>query len=191
MWKFYEQHQYKMLSPYINKGEKILDFGCGDLALAFLISKKIRGIHIVGMDVVRPINKPSRVQFILYNGNKLPFNDNSFDLIYAYHVLHHIKKPYEALAECLRVSAKRVILVESIVRSLIELPGLITMDYLANIGRKEKIPMPFTFLRKKILLEFLLNNGWKIESEKEAGFFPKFLPIGKTTLFVLKKSMLK
>jgi ubiquinone/menaquinone biosynthesis C-methylase UbiE len=43
---------------------------------------------------------------------KLPFADNSFDLVYGWEVLHHISEPSLAVAEMARVSRRYVLVAE-------------------------------------------------------------------------------
>lgn len=188
MYSFYENHQLNIILPYLKSGMKVLDFGCGDMGLSEKLIKKIPSINITGTDVVKPVKVPSGVKFVLYNGKRLPFDNNSFDFVFAYHVLHHSQKPLEMLAECVRVSRSGVVFVEPILRSFIDRPGLIILDFLANYGRLEQIPMPLNFLRKKEIVEFIKHHGLEIKKEENASFFPIFLPIGQTLLFYLTKA---
>ena len=85
--------------------ERILDFGC---AAGWNMSRfRQYGRFPLGFDIV-----PDRVAFAathgpVFSGSGLdiPFPDNSLDLIYIQHVLHHIGDPERALQEvwrCLR-----------------------------------------------------------------------------------------
>lgn len=74
----------------------ILDVGCGD-----------HPAGDVNLDVERHL-KPN--DFILGDACFLPFRDESFDVVYASHVLEHAGKPLEVLREFHRVTKKCVYL---------------------------------------------------------------------------------
>jgi ubiquinone/menaquinone biosynthesis C-methylase UbiE len=103
-------------------GQSILDLGCGDMLAAFgLLSLKPR--HITCVDVaLRGWNVPeyaveeivntgfalpedynSRLSYVIYDGTRLPFRDNSFDLVFSWGVFEHIADVPAVLAEARRV----------------------------------------------------------------------------------------
>jgi ubiquinone/menaquinone biosynthesis C-methylase UbiE len=58
----------------------------------------------VGVDVADPeLHSETALELMHYDGEALPFNDNSFDLVYASHVLEHVLEPRKFLAELQRV----------------------------------------------------------------------------------------
>lgn len=72
---------------------KALDIGCGvGLVDKYLISK-IKNLH--GIDVEEGVIEKAKVNnpvvsYSVYNGTKIPFNDNTFDLTFAINVMHHV-----------------------------------------------------------------------------------------------------
>lgn len=90
---------------------KYLDIGCSDGLLTVKIGKllKLKPDQIYGIDIPEfasePIKPTKGFQFTQYSANdvKLPFSDNTFDLITMLQVLHHVKNPYEMLMEIKRI----------------------------------------------------------------------------------------
>lgn len=97
------------------KPESILDVGAGEgFVLEKLrqnkIGKKLEGIEY--MDEAIALGKKTNPQVKIKKGDiyKLPYKDNSFDLIICTEVLEHLEDPKIALAELKRVTKKHVIL---------------------------------------------------------------------------------
>ena len=62
------------------------------------------------MEDFNKTNLPPRV----YDGRSLPFEDNAFDLVVLYFVLHHAEEAEEVLRQALRVSSRYVVVAESV-----------------------------------------------------------------------------
>ncbi|MBI5122794.1 class I SAM-dependent methyltransferase [Candidatus Roizmanbacteria bacterium] len=97
------------------KPESILDTGCGEgFTLAKLkkakIGKKLEGIEY--MDEAIQIGKKINPEILIKKGDiyKLPYIDNSFDLVLCTEVLEHLEDPGKALKELKRVAKKYVVL---------------------------------------------------------------------------------
>ena len=78
---------------------RILDHGCGSaLWLLYLLANGYRGIH--GIDVGGHCDSLNRLmrdhlglkdkRFFLYDGSKLPFDDDQFDIVFSTQVIEHI-----------------------------------------------------------------------------------------------------
>lgn len=95
--------------------KSILDAGCGEgFTLNKLyqnkIGQKLEGIEF-SKDAVE-IGRKLHPHLSLREGDiyKLPFKDNSFDLVLSTEVLEHLKEPEKALKEIIRVSRKYILL---------------------------------------------------------------------------------
>lgn len=75
----------------------VLDIGCGFLNCHYLVPNALHCDvqKAVFVDVVCDIQN-------------LPFRDNSFESVYAFHVLEHVDNPVQALRELVRVAKKLV-----------------------------------------------------------------------------------
>ncbi|MFQ6397490.1 class I SAM-dependent methyltransferase [Nocardia sp. KC 131] len=88
--------------------EHLADIGCGDAR--FLASLAARGHQgpLVGLDtspaMVAAAAAIPGVQGVIAGAEHLPFDDNSFDVITARHMLYHVPDPMAALAEFRRTT---------------------------------------------------------------------------------------
>lgn len=101
----YERNWY--LPAFFNKGEKVLDLGCGDGAVAEYLQEKI-GVNIVGADISEDAVKKSRkrgidARLIDIEKGKLPFAAKSFDVIFWGDNIEHLFDPESILKEIRRV----------------------------------------------------------------------------------------
>ena len=108
----------RRISPFIDKKDKIIDIGTGTGFVAKSIVEKKKN-KITCVDVrLNPLCKSLPV--IIYDGKKLPFLNESFDTALLIAVLHHCSEPLKVLDEAIRVSSKRVIVMEDLFESRIE-----------------------------------------------------------------------
>lgn len=89
---------------YIPKGAKVLDFGAGKCELSKYIGTRN---NITSIDIHKSCENAH-----VYDGYKLPYEDNSFDVVLVMFVLHHIPHNKEIIKELQRVARKRIIVVE-------------------------------------------------------------------------------
>jgi len=109
--------QYQSVLSFVEPGMKVLDAGCGDGILSVMMAKK--GAIVTGCDISEPNIERCRayakeqglsnIQFQLADSEKLPFADNSFDLVVSSHVLEHLPDFDLGLRELLRVSKKQAV----------------------------------------------------------------------------------
>lgn len=93
----------------IPRDAKILDTGCGPGKLSHFWAQK--GYDIVGIDIsdeALRITKEKGVEVIKADAKRMPFKDNTFDLVYTDGLLEHFIDPETILAELFRVSKKYV-----------------------------------------------------------------------------------
>lgn len=181
----YVQKQRKLLAPYLGEYGTLLDFGCGDLSLVKLLHKEFPTLAITGVDVVDSGARVDGVTFTLYDGKTLPFRDKAFDVSISYHVFHHCTDPRAAFGELARVTKNKLLIVEPVYRSRLDLFFMKFADRLGNGWRGVTIPMPFTFQMEATWRRFSREFHWEVTDTKSVGVFPKWLPIGETKLFVL------
>lgn len=94
----------------IRKGT-ILDLGSGTGYLAIEIARKASSLHVYGIDLSRRMVEIARghargvdnARFVLGNAARLPFKDNSIDLVVSTGASHHWKTPGLVFVECHRV----------------------------------------------------------------------------------------
>lgn len=114
LWRFAVLSAGLRLIPRI----RILDFGCGSGWTSIMLSQM--GSDVVGMDIApraidianlsaeRILRKEQRERcsFTSFDGQNLPFADDSFDIVVIYEALHHLPNPIRILKEIFRVLSK-------------------------------------------------------------------------------------
>jgi len=99
------QRQWKLISELKNRYGCILDIGCGWGwgYWHFVVNDN----YIVGLDIgntfVKFEKELSDIDFIQADGYKIPFNDNTFDVVLLLDVIEHIQDDYDFLWEAKRV----------------------------------------------------------------------------------------
>lgn len=90
------------------ENSKILEVGSGDLGITTYFEKPI-----IGVDIKFEKQNSGFLNKIIFNGKRLPFNNNEFDLTISVDCLEHIKKTKreKLIFEILRVTKKFIILV--------------------------------------------------------------------------------
>ena len=95
-------------------GKKVLDLGCGDGALSYLLARE--GLEVTGVDNeelgikfanenLQRVNQNNKLKysFVVASAYELPFPSSSFDAIVHCEVFEHLAEPEKMLAEAKRV----------------------------------------------------------------------------------------
>ena len=108
--KFYRNFLIKKLKFFEivnNKNSSILDFGCGfGYFLNYFYNKGYRNLYGIDPDKELLKQVPSQIKTSHQFGQKTNFEDNSFDVVFVYCVLHHLEKDknyFEAIDEIMRI----------------------------------------------------------------------------------------
>jgi ubiquinone/menaquinone biosynthesis C-methylase UbiE len=137
-------HSLRLIAHFraLDVAGSVLDIGTGPGQIAIKLASYLPDWLIVGVDrspnmirtalaaraappsSPRPGPKPAGLEFLVADGNRLPFADDSFDLVLCNSVLHHFEDPAGVLTEIARVAgADGAILLRDIRRpSLIGFP---------------------------------------------------------------------
>lgn len=106
-----------ILGPHRSSIESVLEVGCGTGAVLAAICADGVGRRHCGIDLSDPHDHldasvdTTKLELSCYDGVRIPFDDNSFDLVIASHVLEHVPDERGFLRELKRVS-RRLIYVE-------------------------------------------------------------------------------
>lgn len=119
----------KKFEQYLNKNDAILDVGSGDCRVCEILKEK--GYNVAPLDV-KNLSCCDKVKPALYDGKKMPFKGNTFNVALILTVLHHTPNPVEIIKEAKRVS-KRVIIIEDIYRNKIHKYLTNFLDSLYNL----------------------------------------------------------
>ena len=134
--------------PAFLDGEKTaLDVGCGPTRLSARVAETLN-LKIQGTDTWKP--EKALVPFRLSKGKRLPFKANSFDSVFLFDVLHHVKGKEDRenlLAECRRVARRSVIIKDHYYSNFFQRQYLKAMDFFANLH--VGVSTPFEFISRK------------------------------------------
>jgi ubiquinone/menaquinone biosynthesis C-methylase UbiE len=122
----------KNFIPFIKKGSKVLDIGCGWCNVSKILRDK--GFKVTPLDI-RDISFYENIKAIIYNGKKFPFKNKSFDYSLILTVLHHTPDPEMIIKEAMRVSDK-IIIIEDIYYNWIHKKWTHFFDSLFNLEFK-------------------------------------------------------
>lgn len=109
----------KAISNVSSKNVKILDIACGTGRMIPEIFNANKNIEYVGLDTSKEmfnelkkkedyLKNKKRIKLVLSDAGKLSFKNNSFDIVYTYHLLWHIPKEDQGrvIKEMFRVCKK-------------------------------------------------------------------------------------
>lgn len=94
--------------------QSILDIGCGTGRALIYLKEAFPSLQTVGLEPVKELGEIAiskdlnPEQIIIGSGQFLPFEENSFDCVTAFGVLHHIEQPKEVISEMFRVAKRGV-----------------------------------------------------------------------------------
>jgi SAM-dependent methyltransferase len=114
----------------IPRNAKVLDVGCGDGLISRMIADVRKDITIKGVDVL--LREKSFIDVKLYDGKKLPFEDDEFDAVIFIDVLHHTTNQMELLKEARRVTSNCLIIKDHLNNGWIDNKLLTIMDSVGN-----------------------------------------------------------
>jgi ubiquinone/menaquinone biosynthesis C-methylase UbiE len=112
---FYARRKVEILEEIVGqglgplKGLSLLDVGCGTGTTDQVLAPCVRSLHGVDVSMEMLIKAQQNVpeaQFSWYNGERLPFDDRTFDVVVAICVLHHVpvSQRCKVVSEMVRVS---------------------------------------------------------------------------------------
>ncbi|SDG85281.1 class I SAM-dependent methyltransferase [Psychroflexus sediminis] len=101
----------KLIGDFLNQSKTIVDVGTVSGGLANYLSQhnfEITAVDITDKTVYRDITP------IVYDGYRLPLENESFDASMLITVLHHCPNPEQVFDEAVRVSKKKIIVLEDV-----------------------------------------------------------------------------
>jgi SAM-dependent methyltransferase len=130
------------LAPLIPaEARSVLDIGCGDGTIASLLAERRSDLAIEGVEVIpRPA---CRIPCRAFDGAKLPFADQSFDVCLFVDVLHHTTDVTQLLREAVRVAHSHIVLKDHLSESAFDHATLRAMDWVGN--RPYGVTLPYNY----------------------------------------------
>ncbi len=127
----------ELIAPWLPKDARVVDFGCGDGAVAETLRRLRPDLQITGLDVLaRPA---ARIPVTVFDGATIPQADASFDAALLVDVLHHTEAPAALLREARRV-AQRLVVKDHTLTGWLAGPTLRVMDWVGNAAHGVALP---------------------------------------------------
>jgi SAM-dependent methyltransferase len=159
----YRRHvlaQLQQVMGTVPRVERALDFGAGDGWFAGEIARLGIARTVVSADVmVWPglLNTP-----VIFDGQRLPFADRTFDLAYAIDVLHHCPDPERAFADVLRCTNTYFLIKDHSYRNILGWSALCVLDELGN--RRFGVPTPHCYQKRWSWNDYLTSQGFSLQT---------------------------
>ena len=138
----YARGEAAAVAPFV-VGSRVLDLGAGEGYVAPALTRR-RGGWAYSCDVGAFRRPPGA--YVVYDGARLPFGAGAFDTTLILLALHHCDDPEGVLDEALRVTRRRLIVMESVFRNRLDRFWLDLLDGHLNArrhGGAMNVPLAF------------------------------------------------
>lgn len=146
LFPFRRKYLTQTLAPYLEDSSQVLDLGSSDGKLAASIQRKLmnreKNVKFIGCDI--HVQPKTYIPILRYDGQRLPFEDNSFDCVLLVDVLHHTDNPGQVLQEAKRVSRQNILIKDHYWNTEKDFTRLKYADYIGN--NPYGIALPYNFL---------------------------------------------
>jgi SAM-dependent methyltransferase len=130
------------LSAMMPSASTLLDVGCGDGAIAKIVSQSVPGFSVSGAEYAPRAD--CAVPCVAFDGAHLPFPDRSFDGCMFVDVLHHCDDPLSIVRDAVRVSRNFILIKDHLAESKLDHATLRFMDWVGN--RPHGVVLPYNYL---------------------------------------------
>lgn len=156
----YARREARVLLPHV-AGRRLLDLGAGEGWVAEALLALAPRRWTCGADVGAFGLAPG--PYIVYDGARLPFADDAFDTTLISLALHHAEKSEAVLDEAVRVTRRRLLVVESVYRNRLDRFWLDLLDGRLNRYRHGgAMNVPLAFRRPEEWRALFASRGLRV-----------------------------
>ena len=126
----------QLIIPQLAESDRVLDVGCGAGALGRRILDSPScplGVEITGLEVLPRADRLIPIE--TYDGRRISFPDQAFDVVILADVLHHAADAHLLLSECARVTRRTLLVKDHKVEGFLAEKRLTLIDWAANKPR--------------------------------------------------------
>ena len=116
----------------------MLDVGTGDGQIAKMIGETQAGTQVQGIDIM--LREKTHIPVTLFDGTRIPMEDDSVDVVTFVDVLHHTDDPSVLIKEAARVARKAVIIKDHLSENGFDHATLRFMDWVGNAPHGVVLP---------------------------------------------------
>lgn len=178
-----KKYYFNFLKKFINKNSKVLEVGCGTGVFTEAI-KKISN-NLIATDIsknmiVEAKKRNPDVEFREADIEKLPFNDQEFDIVVAINSFSYVYNKEKGIKEIYRILKKsgKFILID-----MNFLSPIYYVTFLLNYSKRKSWITATIQSNRFFLKKLLKNNNFKILELFEANFIPHRATVKRAKFF--------
>jgi ubiquinone/menaquinone biosynthesis C-methylase UbiE len=157
------------LAELLPQNARLLDLGCGDGSITHLLMQKRPDVEPQGIDVL--VRDQTRIPVTKFDGQVIPYDDASFDVVMFVDVLHHTEDPMTLLREAVRVARKAVAIKDHTCNGFLASPTLRFMDKVGN--ERHGVVLPYNYWSRQQWFDAFDQLGLTIGVwNKDLGIYP-------------------
>jgi SAM-dependent methyltransferase len=161
------------IAPLVPPGSRVLDIGCGEGSLGALIAQHRANVVLEGYDIA--IRRQTVIPVHKFDGQRIPAEDASADVVMFVDVLHHTPDPMVLMREAARVARCAVVIKDHRISRIGGRALLRLMDWVGN--RPHDVVLPYNYWPEQRWREAWAELGLTVESyTTEFGLYPR--PLG-------------
>lgn len=148
---------------------QVLDVGCGDGQIGFLMQRHRPDLEVTGIDIA--VRDQTHLPVDEFDGLSIPREDDSVDVVMLVDVLHHADEPANLLGEAARVARRAIVLKDVTPLGPGSDATLRLMDWVGNA--RHGVPLPYRFWTQAEWRRAFADRGLSVEEvRRRLGLYP-------------------
>ena len=157
------------LEQLLPAATRVLDVGSGDGLIAHLLLAQRQDLEIECVDVL--VRDETHVPVKQFDGNRIPFGDDQFDVVMLIDVLHHTEGPTRLVSEAKRVARRNLVIKDHTASGFLARPTLRLMDAVGNA--RHGVALPHNYWTSSMWRDcFEVLNLRVVEQRDNLGIYP-------------------